>query len=84
MPDYSKCTKLYNLRSLQMSEVVFWCVKKTPVSWPTEFSVFVNIELIKNKLVLQTVVLFYWYGCGDFLMCPEIFFNQKSLAVCSN
>lgn len=84
MPDYSKCTKLYNFRSLQMSTVIFWCVKKTPIGWPTELSIFVNIELVKNKLVLQAVVVFYWYIYGDFLMRSEILFNQKILTVCCN
>lgn len=84
MPDYSKCKKLYKLPNLQMSMVIFSCVKKTPISWPSEFSIFDNIELVKNKLVLPAVVLFYWYVCGDFLMHPEILFNQKILAVCSN
>lgn len=76
--------KIVKLLNLQMSTVVFWCVKKTPISWPTEFSIFVNIELVKNKLGLQAVVLFYWYICEDFLMHPEILFNQKILTLCSN
>lgn len=43
------------------------CLKKKEISWPTELSIFINIELVKNKLVLQTVFLFSWYACEGFL-----------------